>query len=95
MHICEASGVGARIYAERLPIDRELSRFFSYEEASNMALNGGEDFELIFTSGEKNILLPGNHQISLIGEVTANVGNIELIDGEKSVILEPKGYRHF
>ena len=60
-----------------------------------MALNGGEDFELIFTSGDKNILLPENMQIACIGEITANVETIELIDGEKSVFLEPKGYRHF
>ncbi len=94
-HICESSGVGARIYAERLPINKDLQTFFSNNEAFLMALNGGEDFELIFTSREKNILLPESVQITRIGEVTANVGNIELIDGEKSTILVPKGYRHF
>lgn len=95
IHICEASGVGARIYGERLPVNDDLRAVFSVEEAFLMALNGGEDFELIFTSREKNILLPENVQITRIGEITANVGNIELIDGEKSTILVPKGYRHF
>jgi thiamine-monophosphate kinase len=94
-HICEASDVGARIYAERLPVNKELRTFFADNEAFLMALNGGEDFELIFTSREKNISLPENVQITRIGEVIANVEIIELIDGEKSVILEPKGYRHF
>ena len=60
-----------------------------------MALNGGEDFELLFTSPKKNISLPETHPITCIGEVTANVGIIELIDGEKTTILQPKGYRHF
>lgn len=94
-HICKASGVGARIYAERLPVDKDLRTFFADNEAFLMALNGGEDFELIFTSREKNISLPENVQNTRIGEITANAGNIELIDDEKSVILEPKGYRHF
>ncbi len=94
-HICEASSVGARIYADRVPVDVELNGHFDAAECLQMALNGGEDFELIFTSPEKNILLPENHKITLIGEVTANVAIIEVIsDGETSV-LEPKGYRHF
>lgn len=51
MHICEASGVGARIYEERLPLDYQTA--VAAEEfnmnVSTCALNGGDDYELLFT----------------------------------------------
>lgn len=51
MHICEQSGVGCRVYEERIPIDYQTAVM---AEELNMnvttcALNGGEDYELLFT----------------------------------------------
>lgn len=51
MHICEQSNCGCRIYEEHLPLDYETA---SQAEEFNMnvttcALNGGEDYELLFT----------------------------------------------
>lgn len=51
LHICKNSDVGCRIYEERLPIDYQTAKM---AEELNMnlataALNGGEDFELLFT----------------------------------------------
>ena len=51
MHICKQSSVGCRIYEERIPIDYQTA---SMAEELNMnvmtcALNGGEDYELLFT----------------------------------------------
>lgn len=94
-HICKASGVGARIYSNLLPIDIGLQLHFSHEDSLQMALNGGEDFELIFTSREQDIRLSEKHTITQIGEITASVGIIELISDGKCSILESKGYRHF
>lgn len=94
-HLCESGHVGATIYVERLPIDADLGVHFPTDVCLHMALNGGEDFELLFTSPEKNILLPETHPVTCIGEITANVGIIELIDGKKTTILQKKGYRHF
>ena len=53
LHLCHASGVGCEVYEERLPIDYQTSRVCS-EMSKNMlpiscALNGGEDYELLFT----------------------------------------------
>jgi thiamine-monophosphate kinase len=94
-HICSASEVGANIYADSLPVDPNLAEYFGSDECIQMALNGGEDFELLFTSCEKNISLPDTASITLIGEVTANAGIIELIGDGKTSIITPKGYRHF
>lgn len=51
MHICEQSGVGCRVYEERIPIDYQTA-VMSEEMDMNLttaALNGGEDYELLFT----------------------------------------------
>lgn len=51
MHICKQSGVGCRIYEERIPIDYQTA-IMAEELNMNVitcALNGGEDFELLFT----------------------------------------------
>ena len=51
MHICKQSGVGCRIYEERIPIDYQTA-IMAEELNLNVitcALNGGEDFELLFT----------------------------------------------
>ena len=100
MHLCKSSKVGAKIFAEKIPFHKNLRSISDeFDEKLNLALNGGEDFELLFTINPKKKLhlkkQIENGQISLIGEVTANAEIIELVSGEKTEILEPKGYRHF
>ncbi len=102
-HICRASRTGAKIFAEKIPLESKILDFesqnFESEDKISFALDGGEDFELLFTVNPKKIFqlekALENHQISAIGEVTANAEIIELISNEKSRILEPKGFRHF
>jgi len=51
MHICTQSNTGCRIYEERLPIDYQtavMAEEFNMN-VSTCALNGGEDYELLFT----------------------------------------------
>ena len=51
MHICQESKVGAKIYAEKIPIDKNIQEILSENlDILDFALNGGEDFELLFTS---------------------------------------------
>lgn len=95
-HICAASGVGARILAHQIPVEQKIDGLkLPTDQKLDLALNGGEDFELLFTIDEKKILPEKLSRFFRIGEVTANVGKIELIDGEKSAIVQPEGYRHF
>jgi thiamine-monophosphate kinase len=96
MHICESSRVGARIFAEKIPLHPRLKGITKiFAEQLEFALNGGEDFELLYTSNPEKIFQLKFNSFSCIGEVTANVGIIELMDESKTTILEPKGYRHF
>ena len=51
MHICKQSGTGCRIYEEHIPIDYQtavMAEEFNMN-LSTCALNGGEDYELLFT----------------------------------------------
>lgn len=96
MHICNDSLVGAKIYADRIPVDDNLEIVCtSCDEKLEVAINGGEDFELLFTVSKENIPRLENRDVTQIGEITANIGIIELIRDGKAEILMPKGYRHF
>lgn len=102
-HICQESKVGAKIYAEKIPIDKNLREFPSENlDLLNFALNGGEDFELLFTINPKNnkkILRLKNElktdAFICIGEITEKPEIIEIISKNKAQILTPNGYRHF
>lgn len=73
LHICKQSGCGCRIYEDRIPIDYQTA-IMAEELGMNLvtaALNGGEDYELLFTVPlhyhEKIEKLPG---VKLIGHIT-------------------------
>lgn len=99
-HICRASRVGAKIFADKIPFHKKLRAVAkSLDEKLDYALNGGEDFELLFTANPKKNFhvkkLVENSHFFQIGEVTANAEIVELIEDRKSQILQPKGYQHF
>ncbi len=99
-HLCQASKVGAKIFAGKIPFHKNLiSLSKSEKEKFSQAFDGGEDFELLFTANpENNFRLEKelkNHSFTLIGEVTTNVETVELVSGNESTILQPKGFRHF
>ena len=95
IHLCAASGVGARIDADLLPMDSSLADHFPFDECLEMTLNGGEDFEVLFTADEKKVSNAKIDGITRIGEITANTGVIEIMRKGKTEALQPKGYRHF
>jgi thiamine-monophosphate kinase len=99
-HLCEASGVGAEVWAERLPVPRGLT---SEERRTldplQLALNGGEDYELLFTVPRRKMTHVARAAASVpvrwIGEIThENRITIVHSDGERRE-LKPGGYDHF
>ncbi len=96
IHVAHASGVGARIDSDLLPIDPAISAVFDSEnEALDMALDGGEDFELLFTTRPDSVAAALDLGFHPIGEITDKTGIVELEREGKTTILEPSGFRHF
>ena len=99
-HLCEASGVGARVWANRIPRPEVRDAARSSREAPlDLALHGGEDYQLLFTvPPRKTAKVPARFRgvpLQRIGEIRQSK---ELLiirsEGEKSII-RPLGYDHF
>ena len=81
-----ASGVGARVDSTRIPLPDSLGRRFP-EISLELALSGGEDYELLFTGPPAPVRrlvaeLPG---ATIIGEMTADVpGTVRVVNADGS-----------
>lgn len=75
LHLCKASGCGCEVYEEHLPIDYQTARVCS-EMSKNMlpvscALNGGEDYELLFTVNQRDYdKIKDLKEVHIIGHIT-------------------------
>lgn len=95
-HILEASGVAARLEVGKLPLSAPLRRLAG-QEAVNLALNAGDDYELCITiSPEAWRFLPENvrSELTIIGETVSGEGLTIMHDGH-SQALPAGGYDHF
>src|SRR5690606_5426280 len=74
MHICKASNVGCNLYEDKLPLDPQLINVceeFNLD-STTIAINGGEDYELLFTVSMNDFeKIKGNPHLSIIGHMTA------------------------
>lgn len=99
MHICKSSEAGCHIYDEKLPIDAKTSMTaidFNLDP-NTCALNGGEDYELLFTVSQDDFdKIKGNPHMSIIGHITNQQDGIYYIDKNGSAIeLRAQGWNHF
>ena len=98
--LCHSSGVGATLLAERIPAPAPPSaRKFKITDRLDLALNGGEDYELLFTvPAGKADKIPRhfkNVPLSWIGEIGSK-RSLRLINADgKELPLIPKGFDHF
>ena len=98
MHICKQSHVGCRIFEKNIPIDYQTAVM---AEELNMnvttcALNGGEDYELLFTvpigDHEKIEQIEG---VKLIGHITyAKFGKVLVTRDNQEFELKAQGWQH-
>lgn len=101
-HICAASGVGARVWADRIPVADIGSRQRWAKLKLNplqMALNGGDDYELLFTVAPRDAprlrRAPGFSGMRAIGEILRG-SRIELVRSDgRSTLLKPLGWDPF
>ncbi len=88
----EASGVGAEIDIDSIPLSDELLERFDRDTAIQFALAGGDDYELCFTAPAD--ALAGIEGITAIGIVTDDSDLVCRRDGN-IVEVDTSGYRHF
>ncbi len=91
MHICKQSGTGCRVYEERLPLDYQTAAMAEELNlnVSTCALNGGEDYELLFTVPlALNDTVSALEDIHVIGYITEAEKGCALItrDGGEHVL---------
>ncbi len=98
-HVCNQSGVGAALYEDKLPIDEQ-----TYQTAGSFkidpvtcVMNGGEDYELLFTIKQDDFEKLKNHpDIHFIGYIQARDKGINLVTKAENVVpLKAQGWDHF
>jgi thiamine-monophosphate kinase len=98
-HVIAASGVGARIELERLPLSPAYRRHFDAAGGWETVLGGGDDYELCFTvpaarCGRVAAASLGC-AVTQIGEITAQAGLVLVGEGGEPFEPRPAGFDHF
>ena len=97
-HVLRASGAGASIEAARLPLSAALLAAFGRERATDLALAGGDDYELAFTvPPERERLLaeaPLEVPVTRIGTIERGSG-LRCLGADGRTRPVPRGYEHF
>jgi len=96
-HVCAASGLGARIRVDRLPLSTAAQE--AGAGATAAALAGGDDYELLFTAPDAAVTALGERLgigLTPIGELRAGRG-IDLVDAAGRPVPPPpsSGWTHF
>ncbi len=100
-HILKRSNVGASIDVSRLPLSQALRDSCDTSTALQLALSGGEDYELLFTvpearRGSLDVLLsPYGIPVTCIGRITGVAGKLELKQGDQAFDYQHQGFVHF
>jgi thiamine-monophosphate kinase len=100
-HLCEASDVGALIDSSLLPIDNRVVELCGRRalDPLQLALHGGEDFELLFTVKPADVArLPrrvDGVEIKRIGEISKAADGVRISEGQRIWDLKPGGWKHF
>ncbi|UZD36216.1 thiamine-phosphate kinase [Capnocytophaga ochracea] len=82
LHICKQSGVGCRLYEDKIPLDPQvISTCEEFNlDSTTIALSGGEDYELLFTIAQADYdKIKGNPNFTVIGYITDKSEGVNLI----------------
>ena len=100
-HICKASGVGACLNQDTIPLHPLLRQYLEAQSAMELALTGGDDYELCFTVSKSKhqsfmaALAEQNMACYPIGVIEEQPGlRVKMVDNQYKTIT-PKGYDHF
>jgi len=96
MHLCKQSGVGCNLYEDKLPLDPQLISVceeFNID-STTVAINGGEDYELLFTIAMEDFdKIKGNPNFTIIGHMTQESEGMHLITrADTKIPLKARGW---
>jgi len=96
LHLCKQSEVGCNLYEDKLPLDPQLiSVCEEFQlDSTTVAINGGEDYELLFTVGMDDFdKLKGNPNFTIIGHMVEATEGMHLITRANTKIpLKARGW---
>jgi thiamine-monophosphate kinase len=99
MHLAKHSDLGVVIYDEKIPVDQQTfdtAREFNLD-ASTCALNGGEDYELLFSISQEDYeKIKENEHLTVVGHYADKASGCHIVDrGGNLVPMEAQGWNHF
>lgn len=96
MHLCKHSKVGCDLYENKIPLDPQvISTCEEFKiDSTTVALNGGEDYELLFTISQEDFpKIKGNPNFTVIGFMKEEAAGMHLITrAETSIPLKAQGW---
>jgi thiamine-monophosphate kinase len=98
MHLCKNSGVGCNVYEDKIPMDYQTKKMAEELNINPLvaALNGGEDYELLFTIPLSDYeKVKNDPDFTIIGHITEAAEGTNLIASGGTVIpLTAQGWNH-
>ncbi|MFP4059440.1 MAG: thiamine-phosphate kinase [Bacteroidales bacterium] len=89
LHVCSQSGTGCKIYQEKIPVAKDAEKVANelHIDPVTCALNGGEDYELLFTINQNDYdKIKEDKKIKVIGHMTPRDQSVNIITLEGNVI---------
>ena len=97
-HLCKNSNLGCSVFEDKIPLDFQTKKMAEEMNINPLvaALNGGEDYELLFTLPLSDCeKIKNDPDFTIIGHMTDSSGGINLITGAGSAIpLVAQGWNH-
>ena len=97
-HLCKNSGLGCSVYEDKIPLDFQTKKMAEEMNINPLvaALNGGEDYELLFTLPLSDYdKIKNDPDFTIIGHMTEATEGVNLITGAGSAIpLVAQGWEH-
>mgnify|MGYP003625140737 FL=1 len=99
IHLCKQSKVGCDLYEDKIPLDPQvISTCEEFNiDSTTVALNGGEDYELLFTTSQDDFLkIKANPNLSIIGFMKEETEGMHLVTrAETRIPLKAQGWKNF
>ncbi len=96
IHLCKQSKVGVNLYEEKIPLDPTvISTCEEFQlNSTTVALNGGEDYELLFTVKQEDFpKIKANPSLTVIGHITDEKSGIGLVTrANEKIEIQAQGW---